>query len=727
MDWIANKLGLVRDGLNFADRGLGPFLDLTIRLWLAGIFWTSGILKASNWPVALELSRSEYPVSWMDPVTAAYLGVSIELVCPVLIAFGLLTRVAAIPLAVLALVIQFNYVALPEHLFWAILFGLLFVRGAGALSLDHVFGRAIFQSALPLSRVTKTVVEGLTRYIGPFYQLFIRLWMAEIFWRSGLSKIASWDSTVFLFKYEYNVPLIPPELAAYLSTAVELSCPVLLAFGLGSRLAAVPMIMMALVIQFTYLDKAEHFFWMMLLAYIVLRGPGVLSLDFLVERFLRRRWPQLEGKPAFTLENLPRIVIVGAGFGGLAAAKALRWCKARVTVIDQHNYHLFQPLLYQVATASLSPGDIAIPVRSVLREQFNTRVLLERVTGVNAESKEVRLENRSIPYDYLILATGARHNYFGKDEWEANAPGLKKIDDATAIRRRILTAFERAESCEDTEERRRLLTFVIVGAGPTGVELAGAIIEFARFGMAKDFRSFDPATARVILVQSRSRILPSFPETLSAKAKAGLESLGVEIRVDSRVEHVDNEGVVIGGERIDARTVLWAAGVSASPAAEWLRAEADRAGRVTVGPDLSVPGLDNVFAIGDTALAVDANGKPVPGLASAAKQAGGYVASVIRARIASRPIPKPFRYVHLGSLATIGRKAAVADLGYLRISGVIAWWIWGAVHVALLVGARNRVSVMMDWFWAYLTFRRSIRLITGDLSEPPPSAPFRAP
>jgi NADH dehydrogenase/putative oxidoreductase len=323
------------------------------------------------------------------------------------------------------------------------------------------------------------------------------------------------------------------------------------------------------------------------------------------------------------------------------------------------------------------------------------------------------MADQRVPYDYLVLATGASHSYFGRDEWGAFAPGLKRIEDATAVRRRMLVAFERAESTQDEDERRRLLTFVIVGGGPTGVELAGAIAELARYGLEQEFRNFDPASARVLLVQAGSRILPAFPEVLSARARQSLETLGVEVRLDSRVERIDAEGVTISGQRIEARTVLWAAGVVASPAARWLGAQADSAGRVKVASDLSVPGMPNVFVIGDTALALAWNGQPVPGLAPAAKQGGEYVARIIRARIEERRVPGPFVYRHLGSLATIGRKAAVADFGRLRLWGTPAWWLWGLVHVGFLVGMRNRVSVMLDWFWAYLTYRNGTRLITG--------------
>jgi NADH dehydrogenase/putative oxidoreductase len=706
-------MAAAHDLLGFADRTLGPVLDLTIRLWLAQIFWVSGLLKVMSWQTALYLAANEYPVSWLDPVTAAWAGAAIELICPVLIAFGLFTRAAAIPLAALSLVIQFSYKELPEQLFWAILFGWLFVRGAGALSLDALFGRAAAQSALPGARLVARLVAAVTDYAGPIYTLFVRLWMAEIFWAAGLTKIASWQTTIALFQDEYQVPLLPPELAATLATGVELVAPVLLTLGLFSRVGAAAMLVMTVVIEVTYLDKAEHFFWMMLLAQIVLRGPGAISLDHLALRWLKRVFPQLDGRPAFALDTAPRVVIVGAGFGGLAAAKALAKTPARVTVIDRRNYHLFQPLLYQVATAGLSPADIATPIRETLRDQANTRVLLGRVTGVDVAGRAVLMGEVPVPYDYLILATGARHSYFGKDEWAAFAPGLKKIDDATQIRGRILAAFERAEATQDDAARRRLLTFVIVGAGPTGVELAGAIVELARLGMAKDFRSFDPATARVILVEAGPRVLAAFPERLSAKAKASLEALGVEVMTARMDEAIDESGVMVGGARIPAATVLWAAGVAASAAAKWLGAEADRAGRVKVGPDLSVPGLRNVFVIGDTALALDSRGKPVPGLAPAAKQGGSYVARVVRARIEGRATPKPFRYRHMGSLATIGRKAAVADFGVVRLSGLLAWWLWGAIHVGFLVGARNRTAVLLDWFWAYLTSRRGIRLITG--------------
>jgi NADH dehydrogenase len=420
-----------------------------------------------------------------------------------------------------------------------------------------------------------------------------------------------------------------------------------------------------------------------------------------------------------TARNQPRIVIVGAGFGGLVAARALRKVAAKVTVIDRRNYHLFQPLLYQVATAGLSPADIASPIRGILRDQTNAEVLMARVTGVDRARREVMIDgsDRRIPYDFLIIAAGARHAYFGHDEWEDVAPGLKKIDDATAIRHRILVAFEKAETATDPEERRRLLAFVIVGGGPTGVEMAGAIAELAKKTLVNDFRTIDPASARVILVEGGPRVLLAFPEKLSAKARHSLEKLGVEVLTNTPVELCDADGVVSAGKRIEARTILWAAGVQSAPAAKWLQVDKDRAGRVKVNADLSVPGEPDIFVIGDNAAVMQENGQPVPGVAPAAKQMGDYVARVIAGRIAGKSVSEPFRYRNYGNFATIGRHAAVADFGWLRLSGYPAWLLWGAAHVYFLIGFRNRLAVMLDWLWAYLTFQRGVRLITGAGSD----------
>lgn len=412
----------------------------------------------------------------------------------------------------------------------------------------------------------------------------------------------------------------------------------------------------------------------------------------------------------------PRIVVVGAGFGGLSAAHALSGADADVTVIDRRNYHLFQPLLYQVATAGLSPAQIASPIRAILRHAANVRVVLGKVTGVDKQRRVVRLDGREIPYDQLVLATGSRHSYFGHDEWESVAPGLKKIDDATGIRRRILTAFEHAESAESPEARRRFLTFVVIGGGPTGVEMAGAIAELAHVALRHDFRTIDPREARVILVEAGSTVLAAFPPVLSAAARSALERLHVEVRLGVPVTRCDESGVTIGEEHLPAATIVWAAGVAASAAAHWLAVDKDRIGRVVVGPDLTLSGHPEIFVVGDTASVAGKDGKPLPGLAPVAKQQGAYVACVLRARLAGKPPPPPFRYRNYGTMATVGRRSAVANFGWLRLDGTLAWLMWGLVHISFLIGFRNRAVVMLDWIWSYVTFQSGARLITG--SEP---------
>ncbi len=408
----------------------------------------------------------------------------------------------------------------------------------------------------------------------------------------------------------------------------------------------------------------------------------------------------------------PRVVIVGAGFGGLSLAKGLAGAPYDVTLIDRHNYHLFQPLLYQVATAALSPADIAAPIRAILRGQTNVTVALADVSGVDVAAKVVIAEGKRIPYDILVLATGAQHAYFGHDDWAGVAPGLKTIDDATYLRRQILLAFERAEAESDAAERARLLTFVVVGGGPTGVEMAGAIAELAKWALAADFRNIDPRSARIILVEGGPRLLAALNPSLSEKARQSLEKLGVEVRLNAMVTSCSDRDVAIGDERIETRTIMWAAGVRASPAAEWLAAPADRAGRVTVEPDMSLQGHPDIFVLGDTALALDANGKPLPGIAPVAKQQGQYLAKQLIARARGDAL-SPFRYRDFGTLATIGRKYAVADFGRVRLSGFIAWVLWSAAHVYFLIGFRRRAIVALHWAWSYITFQRGTRLITG--------------
>jgi NADH dehydrogenase len=409
------------------------------------------------------------------------------------------------------------------------------------------------------------------------------------------------------------------------------------------------------------------------------------------------------------LDPRTHVVIVGAGFGGLAAARTLARGGVQVTLIDQRNHHLFQPLLYQVATAGLSPADIAAPIRSILRKQKNVRVLLDTVVDIDAGERRVLLASRrTVRYDRLIVATGARHSYFGREDWEPHAPGIKSIDDATTVRRKVLLALERAETETDPLRRQALLTFVVVGGGPTGVEMAGAVAELARRSVSQDFRSITPHCSRVLLVEAGSRLLSSFPAALSDKARKAIEGLGVTVMTDKRVSAITDSYIDIGGIRVPTHSVVWAAGVRASNAATWLDAEADRVGRVVVGSDLSVPGHDGIYAIGDTAAFTDDAGRCLPGIAPVAKQQGKHVGRQIL-----RGQPAPFRYRHFGNLATIGRHRAVIDFGWLRMSGVFAWVLWSTAHIFFLAGYRNRLIVGANWLWNYLTFERGARLITG--------------
>jgi NADH dehydrogenase len=410
--------------------------------------------------------------------------------------------------------------------------------------------------------------------------------------------------------------------------------------------------------------------------------------------------------------NRLHVVIVGAGFGGIEAVKALRRAPVDISLIDRTNHHCFQPLLYQVATAALSPADVAWPIRHILRRQQNTTVLMAEVIGVDTARKLVSLKDvEPVAYDQLIIATGVTHSYFGHDDWAEFAPGLKRIEDATRIRRRILLAFEQAELTHEEAERRRLLTFVIVGAGATGVEMAGAIAEIAQQTLAKDFRRIDPRTSRIVLIEAGARAMPSLPEKLSVYAARALAKLGVELMTSTRVTGCDHRGVDLEHGRIDAGTVIWAAGVTASPAARWLGAEHDPAGRVIVGPDLAVPGKPDVFVIGDTAAAHDAVGKPLPGMATAAKQMGRYVGELIAARIEGRTLP-PFRYRHPGDFAAIGRRHAIARIGRITMTGFFAWITWSVAHIYFLIGLRYRFIVAFTWLWDYITFQRGARLIT---------------
>jgi putative oxidoreductase len=682
--------------------------DTLIRLGLAQAFFVSGVMKVTHWGATLAAASHDFPVRFMAPITGAYVGVSVEIVGGVLLALGFMTRYAAVALFILSLIGLVASGPADSQLCCAALFGWYALHGAGPFSVDAVLRQGLADSALPVVPRIVAASEWVRVHITPLYLSLVRIWLAlallagasPIFMRSSgrLSALLIW---------------LPLDLAERIPVASSWIGALLL-LGLGTRYLG------ALVITVAFADAmmdsrgTDAVYLLVMFAVIVIHGGGRFSLDQAVSTLVNKHLPALMRDPR-TLEGLPRVVIVGAGFAGISCADALKNVAVSVTLIDRVNYHLFQPLLYQVATAALSPGDIATPVRQLFRDAFSIRVLLGTVTGVDSRARTVVTKENVIPYDYLVIATGATHSYFGKDAWAPHAPGLKGVADALEIRRRILTAFERAEAANAANERAALLTFLIVGGGPTGVELAGAIAELARFGMAKEFRTFDPAHARVILVQSAPRLLPTFAASLSSIAQRSLEKLGVEVLLSSRVDAIDGEGVLVGVRRIAAKTVLWAAGVAASPAAQWLMAEADSAGRIRVGADFSIKGVPDVFAIGDTAAINGWNGQPVPGLAPAAKQAGAYVGRLIRAKIEGRTAPSDFKYRHLGSLATIGRKAAVVDFGAVKLWGAPAWWLWGMVHVSFLVGLRNRLSTMINWFWAYLTYGSGIRLITGNV------------
>lgn len=417
-------------------------------------------------------------------------------------------------------------------------------------------------------------------------------------------------------------------------------------------------------------------------------------------------------------ERVPHLVVVGGGFAGLWATRALARERIRITLVDRRNHHLFQPLLYQVATAGLSAPDIAAPLRHILGHQRNVEVRLGEVVAIDKQARQIRMADGStLDYDSLLLATGATHAYFGNDQWADDAPGLKTLDDAIALRRKLLLAFERAEAEPDPAKKAAWLSFAVVGGGPTGVELAGTLAEIARHTLRNEFRHIDPASAKVRLVEAGPRVLSSFPEVLSLKARRQLEKLGVEVLTGTPVSDIDSQGFTLGDQFVPARTVVWAAGVAASPLARTLDVPLDRAGRVPAQPDLTLPDHPELFVAGDLAALSQADGKPVPGVAPAAKQMGKYVAEVIRARLHGKPEPGPFKYADYGNLATIGRMAAIVHLGRLQLSGVLAWWFWLAAHVFFLIGFRNRIVVLLNWAVAYWSYQRSARIIFGDDQE----------
>ena len=676
-----------------------PWVLLGIRLWIGQSFLVLHVMMVmAGHSLGTALSAGWWAQA-AESVAGSGFGTAVEALCPLLLAAGFLARPAA-----MAMMVQVAALRMPGETpvmdaVWAGLLLGVVVLGPGRWSVDAVMAPGLRNSALPFCQAIPAFYRRLTQLATPLYLLGVRLAMAGAMAAPHLAPASGMRgmATHYLPK--------APGLVADLPGGIAFGGAILMATGFLVR--PVALVLLPLAPLGPDPSAADtRLFVILLLGVLLTSGGGRFALDRPLARWLRRMMPP-EAAGA-----LPQVVIVGGGFGGAAAAAGLAGAACTITLVDRHNYHLFQPLLYQVATAGLSPADIATPIRAMFRGQANLQVRLGDVTGVDTARREVVLALGRLAYDTLIVATGARHSYFGHPEWSSIAPGLKTIDDATAIRRRLLLAFETAETLGDPAEREAWLTFVVIGGGPTGVELAGAIAELARYGMAGEFRAIDPATARVVLVQSGPLLLPSFPRTLSYEAQLALQKLGVDVRLGAAAEAVDKAGLIIGGVFLPARTILWAAGVMASPAAVWLQAASDRAGRVIVGPDLTPPGHPDIFVIGDTAASAAWRGSPVPGLAPAAKQGGAYAARVIRARLRGKRPPPPFRYRHFGSLATIGRREAVAEFGRLRLSGPLAWWLWGVAHILFLVGGRNRFGVALEWLWDYLTMRRGIRLIT---------------
>jgi len=686
---------------------ISPFFDLIVRIFVAQAVFRSGVVKASSWDTALNLAQFEYPVSWMAPTTAALVGVLIEVIAPILLLFGLFTRGAAFAILLLLTVSQIEYIPVDINLWMIAILGWYLVRGAGAFSFDRAVSTGLGGSALPFAKPVMALFAFLTDKGAPMWLSLLRVWIAvTLFISAGvISADLLSGSTEQIF--------LPLATFDGLNSGLAIGLGLLLLVGLLIPLSSLALIIAISGLAVMGLHPNLTLFPMLLLGIMIVFGAGFLSLDGQISRWFEANIlfdRKYEDIPA----HWPHVVVVGAGFGGLACVNRLKNLPVRITLIDRHNYHLFQPLLYQIATAGLSPADVATPIRGLFRNDGNVRVVMGEVDGIDAEKNSLSYGRNCLSYDHLVLATGASHSYFGKDEWAPYAPGLKTIEDGVSVRGHVLSAFEKAEASNDPERVERLLTFVIVGAGPTGVELAGAIAELAHHGLKDEFRRIDPSLAKIILVQSGGRILPAFPEELSSHAMKSLKDLGVDIRLGGRVTNIAADHVNIGDDvEIETETVLWAAGVVASPAGKWLDAESDRAGRVAVDEHLRIKGFGNVFAIGDTAGSNAWDGDPVPGLAPAAKQAGNHVAKYIEKQLVDETQPKPFAYKHQGSLATIGRKSAVADFGFMKLHGAPAWWLWGAVHVGFLSGTRNRISVLVNWIWSYFTLQLGIRLITG--------------
>ena len=664
-----------------------PAVELIVRLCLAKPMFLTGVMGAMSASGAMLPAPGAPAVSWPSTLMGLAAASTLELVLGILLAAGLATRiVTALQIAMLIFGGSYLDQSSASLASLAVLSWITF-QGAGALSLDAIFARGLASSAVPFARQTLALLSRFSFATRPICILLLRLWIA------------------YLLLGAVGGPAPARDLSGLPAAAAWVGA-IAITLGFLTSSAAIWLALMGLGGGLMFAHPLSTMYWPLSLLLLAAVGPGPISLEHLVRLMIRPIKHDAAGKP--------HVVVVGAGFGGLACVYRLRLKPVRVTLIDKRNFHLFQPLLYQVATASLSPGDIATPIRAVLREVDNVTVLYQTATGVDSKNKVLMTEQGSVAYDYLVLATGASHGYFGNSQWAKFAPGLKTLEDALAIRRRVLTAFEQAEHTPDANQRAALLTFVICGGGPTGVELAGALAELARNGLKGEFKTYDPASARIVLIQSGARLLPAFDERLSQAALASLQTLGVSVRLNTRVTSIDPLGVTFGTETLKAGLVIWAAGVVASPAARWLGQEADSAGRIKVKEDLSVADCPGVFAIGDTVLVSAWKGAPVPGLAQAAEQGGHYVAKRILREVAGMRSPGAFCYRHRGSLATIGRKSAVAQFGGVSISGPAAWWLWGALHLSFLVSGRNRLTVLLGWLWAYFTYGIGVQLITGD-------------